>query len=159
MHRTQLPLTCGACHPRQSTAFRASRHGTVLASGEARAPSCSTCHGAMSAAVPSPTGLERTCGVCHADASRDAYPSDARVVTEWMADARARLHDAELAIARVADDTTRRQLWWRYDRAVDRTNQAAVALHAFDLQAARVSLALVRAELAAITQQVAAGPS
>jgi predicted CXXCH cytochrome family protein len=157
VHRTQLPATCGACHPRQATGFTYSRHGAVLDSNDDRAPSCTSCHGAMSATVPSPTRLEQLCVGCHADPQRDAYPSDARALTEWLTDARARLHEAEFGIARIADDTARRQLWWRYDRAVDRANQAVGSLHAFDLSAARTSLALVRAELVAIERRLGTG--
>lgn len=157
VHRTQLPATCGACHPRQATNFTYSRHGAMLAANDERTPSCTSCHGAMSATVPSPTRLEQTCTGCHANPERDAYPSDARVLTEWLTDARGRLHEAEIGIARIADDTDRRQLWWRYDRAVDRANQAVGSLHAFDLAAARSTMALVRAELVAMERRLGTG--
>ena len=65
IHRMQLPATCGQCHPREATQFTASRHGALLASGVAGAPSCATCHGSMSARIPSPVTLQATCAACH----------------------------------------------------------------------------------------------
>lgn len=71
--RTEVALTCGACHLEASAAYRRSVHGIAAARGEAHAPTCVDCHGnhaiKTTAAPQSPISGRRisgeTCGRCH----------------------------------------------------------------------------------------------
>jgi predicted CxxxxCH...CXXCH cytochrome family protein len=59
-------MTCGTCHPQAADEFGPSVHGRVLAAGQvAVAPSCSTCHGAHTAAPVRREQEAATCGTCH----------------------------------------------------------------------------------------------
>lgn len=155
-HPTRLPQTCGGCHPRQATEFTTSHHGALLAASAPQAPSCASCHGAMRAEVPAPARLEATCASCHADPARDRYPTDARVLTEWLGEARLRLASAESRIAMLASDAERRRLRDRWERAHASTDLAVGALHAFDLVLARDRLTTTRRELVAIEERLRA---
>lgn len=61
---TSVPGTCGACHAREASAFKASRHWSEL-KGTGRGPNCVTCHGSMANHVLAPRELELTCTLCH----------------------------------------------------------------------------------------------
>jgi hypothetical protein len=157
VNRRQLPGTCGQCHPREATQFTTSRHGALLASDAAGAPSCGSCHDAMSARVPSPPALQAACARCHLDdPARSHFPSDARVLTEWLATLRERLAQIEPAVGRVPSDVARRTLGDRRARAEDSLMQARGSLHGFDLVAARAALQRSRTELSAIEQALGA---
>ena len=148
VHPTRLPATCGRCHPRQATRFTGSRHGALLAAGAPGAPSCANCHGAMRARIPSPVALEGTCASCHsADSGTRTFPTDARVLVEWVAAIRDRLATLRPLVERDTDDVSRRLRWAAFDGATTRVDDAVGALHAFDLTFARAKLLLARQAL------------
>lgn len=43
--RSNLPQTCGACHPEITEQFTESIHGVLAARGRSDSPTCTTCHG------------------------------------------------------------------------------------------------------------------
>lgn len=144
----QLPATCGQCHPREATRFMSSRHGALLASNDAGAPSCASCHDAMSARAPTPSALQAGCANCHLDdPGHEQFPSDARVLTEWLASARERLAKVALGISTQADDVTRRQMWVTYDHAERCLRDAVGAMHGFDLTEAASLLSAARVDI------------
>ena len=52
-----LPVTCGTCHAGPFVAFQKSEHFALLQKGDARVPTCATCHGAVAAQRPSVAAL------------------------------------------------------------------------------------------------------
>jgi hypothetical protein len=72
--RSNIPETCGACHPEITRVYGESIHGVLAARGRSDAPTCTTCHGihGIKAKVdPSSPVNERriavtTCPQCHA---------------------------------------------------------------------------------------------
>jgi predicted CXXCH cytochrome family protein len=71
--RQLVPQTCGRCHPSILREFQASAHGQAFGRGDARAPTCTDCHGAHRALKPNAAFLRETnevCAKCHADRAR-----------------------------------------------------------------------------------------
>ncbi|MCU0722929.1 MAG: cytochrome c3 family protein [Planctomycetes bacterium] len=77
---------CGSCHDHEDelAAFRASRHGKLLADRAPNAPDCFDCHSnhytaakADPASAVHPGRIRETCGACHASEARVA-PAGAR---------------------------------------------------------------------------------
>jgi hypothetical protein len=72
--RSNIPQTCGSCHPDITKEFTESIHGVLAARGRTDAPTCTTCHGihGIKAKVDpdSPVNERRialtTCPQCHA---------------------------------------------------------------------------------------------
>ncbi len=72
--RSNIPHTCGGCHPEITKQFVESIHGVLAERGRTDAPTCTTCHGihGIKAKVDpdSPTNVKRialsTCPQCHA---------------------------------------------------------------------------------------------
>jgi hypothetical protein len=72
--RSNIPRTCGGCHPDIMKEFNESIHGVLAARGRSDAPTCTTCHGfhGIKAKVDpdSPVNEKRiartTCPQCHA---------------------------------------------------------------------------------------------
>ncbi len=72
--RSNIPQTCGSCHPDITKQFTESIHGTLAARGRTDSPTCTTCHGihGIKAKVDpdSPVNEKRialtTCPQCHA---------------------------------------------------------------------------------------------
>lgn len=72
--RSNIPQTCGGCHPEITKQFVESIHGVLSARGRTDSPTCTTCHGihGIKAKVDpdSPTNVKRialtTCPQCHA---------------------------------------------------------------------------------------------
>lgn len=70
------PKICGSCHKDELKGFVASVHATAAKNGDAQAPSCQTCHGAVHkiltaqdpASPVAKKNLPETCGSCHANA-------------------------------------------------------------------------------------------
>ncbi|HEY6194309.1 MAG TPA: cytochrome b/b6 domain-containing protein [Candidatus Eisenbacteria bacterium] len=81
IHRTNIPATCGHCHLRELTAYRASIHGTALARGVTATPVCTDCHGEHLIRGPHDAGspvaaghVTETCSRCHeATGIRETY--------------------------------------------------------------------------------------
>jgi hypothetical protein len=71
--RSNIPQTCGTCHPKIAKEFTESIHGTLAARGRSDSPTCTTCHGfhGIKAVVDpdSPVSERRiaktTCPQCH----------------------------------------------------------------------------------------------
>ncbi len=72
--RSNIPHTCGSCHPEITNQFTESIHGVLAARGRTDAPTCTTCHGihGIKAKIDpdSPVNERRialtTCPQCHA---------------------------------------------------------------------------------------------
>jgi cytochrome b subunit of formate dehydrogenase len=72
-NRTNVPRTCGQCHPGAEQDYRRSTHGQLFARGTAGVPVCTDCHTAHNIAEPTARpklGTEELCGKCHAAALR-----------------------------------------------------------------------------------------
>jgi len=133
VYRSSLPRTCRMCHAREATSFARSLHNVLLQGADARVPTCSTCHGAMTARVPSPAALERQCAACHTAASARAdYPMRARQAVEAIDRIRGTLIDAQQRIQKIDEGSRRRQLWATHLLAVSTLAGAVEAVHAFD---------------------------
>lgn len=72
--RSNIPQTCGNCHPQITEAFSSSIHGVLAARGRTDSPTCTTCHGIHGIKTKvdpdSPVNEKRialtTCPQCHA---------------------------------------------------------------------------------------------
>jgi hypothetical protein len=72
--RSNIPQTCGACHPEITKQFTESIHGELAARGRSDSPTCTTCHGIHGIKTKvdpdSPVNERRiamtTCPQCHA---------------------------------------------------------------------------------------------
>ena len=127
--------TCAPCHAAQAGAFATSLHRVLLDADDLRAPTCSTCHGSMTARVPSPETLEARCAECHrAGSTRGAYPARAREGLEAIARMRVALGELSSEVTAVGDANRRRELRARWDAASRATADAVTAFHAFDLR-------------------------
>ena len=155
VNRANLPRTCAPCHAAQADAFSTSLHGVLLDADESRTPSCSTCHGAMDARVPSPDVLEARCAACHPPGSpRAAYPRTARAGIEEITRMRTRLAEFSPHIAAVGDATWRGELRTAWDAATRATASAATAFHAFDLPRMAEALEVARRETDSLTHEL-----
>ena len=136
VNRANLPRTCRMCHASESTAFARSLHNVLLQGSDSRAPTCSTCHGAMTARVPSPSALERGCAECNpAGSARGAYPMLASQAVEAIDRIRATLIEAQQRIRKIDEGSRRQQLWATHLLAVETLAGAVEAVHAFDFRA------------------------
>ncbi len=110
--KTEIASICGGCHSSellwkqlgltmradQPKAFAASRHGIVLATGDERAPSCTTCHGTHAIArvkdAAAPVQSSRVAGLCGQCHSGRAAVGNAGAfgdpVAEWSRSVHAR---------------------------------------------------------------------
>lgn len=105
--RGNLPATCGRCHMRAAEQFRASRHWALLSQdGNAKLPTCSTCHGEVGARLPDPEDLRDQCAQCHrmgSDAGHREYPAAAKLLLVEYTAASTMLSEAGSLIPLVAD--------------------------------------------------------
>jgi hypothetical protein len=155
VNRANLPRTCAPCHAAQANAFSESLHSVLLDADQSRAPSCSTCHGALDARVPSPDELEATCATCHPSWSlRAAYPRAARAGIEAITRVRTRLAEFSATIADVGDPIWRGELRIAWDAATRATASAVTAFHAFDLARMAESLEVARRETDSLTHEL-----
>lgn len=130
VNRRALAATCGRCHAHEATAFTRSAHQDRLSRGDAKAPTCTSCHTSMAADVPSPAALERQCLQCHDDRQERA-----RVAKRELADVvrlRTTLRIAKVQIAGVKDPDRRTSLTSQWTDADASLRDAMAALHAFD---------------------------
>ena len=126
-----LPATCGACHAAERDAFRRSPHDAPLASGVANAPTCSTCHGAMTSRVPSAAALELRCARCHGPQSVGAgYPGRARAFVTALMSIDTDLSQARWRLSRGGGGARARAL---EAEAGARLAEVAEAWHTFDM--------------------------
>ena len=69
VYRTQIPKTCGQCHQGSLDEFTLGIHGRKLNEGNAKAPTCASCHTAHQIERPSggfKLASDALCGKCHA---------------------------------------------------------------------------------------------
>ncbi|MGC4069115.1 MAG: hypothetical protein QM784_31610 [Polyangiaceae bacterium] len=67
--KTRVAETCGRCHEGIKQKYDASTHASALAKGNARAPTCPTCHTAHDITAAQGNfaqSSDKTCGQCHA---------------------------------------------------------------------------------------------
>ncbi len=152
-----LPATCGACHADELAAFRRSPHDQPLMRGTANAPTCSTCHGAMTARVPSPAVLEARCANCHgAQSAGAAYPGRARTLIASVNSMEDDLAQARWLLRRGAGNARARAL---DVEAGDRLADVASAWHAFDLAEAERRATAARASVDALLGALGVAPN
>lgn len=154
VHRSAQPVTCGRCHRSEAAAFAVSAHKTLLSHGDATAPTCTTCHGAMATEVPSPLVLQHQCVRCHREDSGERAQV-ARRQLEDLARLRTDLRRARLAVAMVEDAARKASLAKQWADAERSLREVSAGIHAFDqlrvedrLNGARAQIDRVRVELA-----------
>jgi len=129
--RGQLPATCGGCHAAETNAFERSTHNELLQTGDAWAPTCTTCHSSMAADVLSPTDLERSCAHCHVSDRVDRAQRARRQMVA-IADVRRVLWRVRFEIAGVQDGVRRDALTGQARDADIAVQGVVAAMHAFD---------------------------
>ena len=108
-----LPQTCGRCHPSHLSVFRDTKHYELVRAGDRRAPTCSSCHGAVAADLMSPRGLAAKCNTCHGPDTANHRPelaAQVRVLLEAVRDAREDLKQARRLVGRAKDPERRERL-------------------------------------------------
>jgi hypothetical protein len=151
INRVNVPRTCGTCHTGPYVAFQRSRHYRLVREGDVRGPTCTTCHGEVSALLPSPRALEAQCAECHGEGRirpRDDYPASARVLMEEVRAVRASLKEARTLIHRIRDEKVRANFEAAYQQAEVPIVEARTAAHefVFDNLTERLSLARRRTD-------------
>jgi Cytochrome c7 and related cytochrome c/Cytochrome c554 and c-prime len=136
VHPTNLTLTCGQCHRAVSAAFIESRHQSLIDSGDTRAPTCATCHGAMRAKTVSPGELESRCAGCHtADSVLAGYPGVMRTRLERLDAMRIRCDNLAASVDQIRDDGRRLTLKLAVSAAYYTLRESVAAVHAFNVSA------------------------
>ena len=155
VNRANLFRTCAPCHAAQALAFSHSLQRALLDAGDRRAPSCSSCHGGMTPAVPSAAALETRCAGCHPSGSpRAEYPGLARAGVEEIAAIRATLARLSPVIAAVDDRSSRLAMRAAWDQATRGTVDAVAAFHAFDLPRVAAALDAARRDTDAVRREL-----
>lgn len=134
VYRTNLPRTCGGCHPGPFVAFQRSRHFQLLQEGKSDGPTCSTCHGPVAARLLSPRALEKRCESCHGEKGsfpKPEFASQARLLHEQVQAVRDLLAPVPRLIRRVQDPARRKQLEDAYEQAQVPLTEAVHSAHAF----------------------------
>ncbi len=155
-----LPLTCGHCHAGPLMAFEPSRHYQLLDQGDARAPTCATCHGAAGRPGPSPKALEKECAQCHGPkgiAVRPGRAAQARVIYQSIADARDLLGATHKLIGRITDPTRRAQMEKAYREAELPLTDAIYAGHQFVYDGVEERLASAQQRITELMAKLMAG--
>jgi hypothetical protein len=143
-----LVRTCARCHQAVTQAFAGTLHQTLARTGEWRAPDCTTCHGAMSATVPSPAALEARCADCHRPGSvRAEYPALMRGGIEELNALRARADALDDAIARVPEHSRRVELLVAMYNTRQSLKECLARVHAFNVQQLNVAVDAARRQL------------
>ena len=133
--RANLVQTCAPCHERNTSAVRRSIHQALVRADDPRAPTCTTCHGVMSARVPSPAALESRCAACHPSGSvRGEYPGLMHDGVERLNAQRDRADVLEQAIEKVTDRTRRVELLAALYDARTALKEAVAGAHTFDVR-------------------------
>jgi len=129
-----LPRTCGTCHVGPFVAFQKSQHFAMIEAGNNDGPTCSTCHGAVGAELPSPRALFNQCAGCHGPdevAPRANRAALGREMLDSIRIVRASLDEARSLIGRISDEGRRTQADYDYEQAEVPLIEAAAAGHAF----------------------------
>jgi cytochrome c7-like protein/cytochrome c554/c'-like protein len=130
-----LVRTCAPCHASITQAFSSGVHRQVPIGDARRAPTCTACHGVMSARVPSPAGLESRCGSCHPAGSRSDYAGTMRRALEALNVERVRADVLDGDIERTTDRTRRAELTIAVRDIRLALAGAVAAAHTFDIPA------------------------
>jgi hypothetical protein len=142
-----LPATCGSCHAGPYVAFQDSWHFRMQRAGDARAPTCSTCHGEVLAYRLSPKELGKQCAACHGPkgiAPRPDRAEDARLLLEDISGARRQLADARALIRKTVEKSRRAALEEAARQAEVPLAEATQNIHRFVFDAARDRLDVAR---------------
>lgn len=153
VHWMALPSTCGRCHRPEVAAFALSAHDDLLSQGDARVPTCTSCHSAMAADVPAPAALERQCLHCHLNDPADRARIAKRQLEDFAA-LSAALKRAKLEIAGITDVDRQASLSARWSDADRALRGAAAGMHAFDLRRVDDRLTDVRAQVESLQRQL-----
>jgi HSP20 family molecular chaperone IbpA len=155
VHAANLTVTCGQCHRPIASAFAESRHQSLLDAGDARAPTCATCHGAMRARTVTPSELEARCASCHpGDSPLAGYPLVMRTSLERLDAARLRCDELAAAVGGVANDARRLTLKLAVSAAHYTLREAVAAAHAFNVAGVEERVSEARRQLDAIGASV-----
>lgn len=134
VNRFNLPKTCGTCHTGPYVSFQKSQHYKLMASGDDRGPTCSTCHGEAAGNLLSPKSLEAQCNQCHGPGKPQERPeraANARLLMTSVAEVRATLKEANSLIRRVKDKSLRAQYEEQWKQAEVPLIEARNAGHEF----------------------------
>ncbi len=160
-HPKNGPETCGRCHPGPHTAFQGSKHHELLRAGDARAPTCSTCHGAVAARLPAPEALAAACSGCHGEGQAAPRPERAARAARLLGEVEAlrdRLKSAHALIRGTPDAARRHRLEQAYEEAQGPLTQAIHAGHRFVLDDLEERLAVARRRSEALMAELASPP-
>jgi hypothetical protein len=132
---SNIALTCAPCHSGVVASFRLSTHAALLAADRSGVPTCTTCHGAMAAQVPSAARFETMCADCHrAGSTRGGYPGSARQRIQALRGIEQTLLDLERAIASIEERPRRNRLAAELLLARAAVRNATDAVHSFDFR-------------------------
>ncbi len=158
IHRTNLPRTCGACHPGPFAAFQKSKHYELLGEGNPDTPTCVTCHGEVGAYLLSPKSLFAECARCHGtikSAASADFPVEARMLLSGVFEVRELLDQAKELVGRIKEKDRRALLLAELEGARAPLTEVVEAAHMFvfektqeRLQAARKRAEFLLEELA-----------
>ena len=158
INRVNLARTCGTCHTGPYLAFQKSRHYQLARAGDARGPTCSTCHGEVAALLLSPRGLEAQCAECHGAGKthpRTDYAANARLLMEEVRAVRAALKEARSLIGRIRDRKVRENFEAAYQQAEVPIIEARDAGHEFVFDNLTERLGVARKRTEALMQALA----
>ncbi|MCX9013125.1 MAG: cytochrome c3 family protein, partial [Candidatus Methanoperedens sp.] len=111
VYYTNVPETCGKCHPRELTNFENSKHFQKLEALKT-APTCTTCHAPHTFTVLNPEEFRNFCGNCHSVYKKVA-PYDIPVQAEYML---GKLNKLKFNI-----QTTQQDIFWAKKNGTDVT--------------------------------------
>ena len=134
VNRVNLPKTCGTCHTGPFVSFQKSQHYKLLAAGDDRGPTCSTCHGEVGAYLLSPASLSNQCSKCHGPGQpqeRTGRAAEAQILMKDVRAVRGQLNEAQSIIRRVKDKNVRARFEEMYRQAEVPVIEARNAGHEF----------------------------
>ncbi len=136
VYYTNVPKTCGNCHPNEKTNFENSKHYQKLEALKT-APTCTTCHAPHTFKVLNPEEFRNFCGNCHSVYKKVA-PYDVPVQADYLLGKVAKLKfDIEMANQDIfwakknGTDTTQAKV--HADNALKTLQNLAPMWHEFNL--------------------------
>jgi hypothetical protein len=158
VHRAALPVTCGRCHTGPYVQFQKSQHFAMLAGGDARVPTCTTCHDSAGSRLPSPRSLESECQHCHGPkgiAPRVERAAAARTLLEEVRDSRELLRATLPFIERIKSTSRQGELREAYRLAEVPLVEAGQSVHEFVFDNLKERLSTARKRIEALLVQLA----
>jgi hypothetical protein len=152
-HRQNLPTTCGSCHTGPFVRFQKSHHFALLKSGDARVPTCTTCHDPTGWQFPSPKALETECQRCHGPqgvAPRSERAAAARALLEEVHASRELLAATRPIIDRMKDKTRQAHFREAYRNAEVPLIEAGRSVHEFVFDNLKDRLTIARQRIEAL---------